>query len=501
MTTHHPPRGQLPRQLARFGVALLLWAASASSAAAPTGWVVTETLGIAIALPPGNAELHREGDSIILGDAEWERFLIQESSDTPAGLLVEITARIGSELAHYRNDPKLQPLGEERIAGILFDVYLGRDSVPSSAGPVPIIGRALLGRIPITHGLSGMLTVEIPLGMHRNWDLDTLFRIQTDDSPHSYLQVKVGDQDASTESSASQDLQMHLEWLSETHRIERQTFLGEQVIAIELEQPGRLERMLVFERCLPQEQLVVLTTNMYAMWRGEQGLPVETFHLTLPEGAAPCNLRVLDELRSRLNTRGATPEGPPPAAASPTPLEAAPAGEAAGEAGETAGGKLSASTPRLEIPLDLPHPGDVRVRVAGEPGLSLYLRLIDVNGSGVLASDTSGSHETRTVEALGLAPGTYLVRVDRQAGEGSFSLAVAASAPRVASEAEPNDSVNRALPLPAGGSLQVRVEAEPSLQVYLRLHDPLGTGTIHADTSGSNHQRLVEGNGLTHELR
>jgi hypothetical protein len=571
MTAHHPPTGHLPRQLLRFGVALLLWATVAGSAAAPAGWVVTETLGIAIALPPGNAELHREGDSIVLGDVEWERFLVQESSDAPAGLLVEITARIGSELARYRDDPKLQPLGEARIAGILFDVYLGRDSVPSGAGPVPIIGRALLGRtpiagghhlmigvthaglaevealaaidaviatieardaaltrdtIPITHGLSGMLAVEIPLGMHRNWDRDTLFRIQTDDSPYSYLQVKVGDQDASWESSASQDLQIYLEWLSEAHRIERQTFLGEAVIAIELEQPGRLERVLVFERCLPEEQLVVLTTDMYAMWRGEQGLPVETFHLTLPEGAAPCNLRVLDELRSRLSTRGATPEGP--GAAAPTaPLAAFPAGEAGeadGEAGETAGGKLSASTPRLEIPLDLPHPGDVRVRVEGEPGLSLYLRLIDVNGSGVLASDTSGSLETRTVEALGLAPGTYLVRVDRQAGEGSFTLAVAASAPRVASEAEPNDSVDRALPIPVAdpshallgygnaqgrdtedffaltlpddGDLQVALVADEALTLTLRLLDVNGSSVIHGDTSGTSSQRRVEGRGL-----
>ena len=324
----------------------LLLAVAAATASAPPGWSEFEHLGVALALPAGNERLDEQGGALILGDAVWKQFLLERSVSAPAGLLIEIAAHIGSELRYYRDDPSLTPTGDERIGGILFETLLGRDAIPTGDGEVPIIGRVLLSRtpipggrhlvvnlthaglaeaealaaidsvlatleardealtldeVPITSGLAGLIRVRIPVGMNRNWDRDNFFRVQTDEWPYSSLQVQTGDQPVGSERSAVERLQSHLQYLSEEYTIARQTFQGEAVVAIERASDGRLERMLVFERCLPGDQLVLLSVDVFGDLRGENGLPIPEFTLTLPEGAQACPAALLEGLHNRLS--------------------------------------------------------------------------------------------------------------------------------------------------------------------------------------------------------
>lgn len=177
--------------------------------------------------------------------------------------------------------------------------------------------------------------------------------------------------------------------------------------------------------------------------------------------------------------------------------------------------------------ITIPDDGDLQVSVEADEALSVYLRLIDVNGSSVINGDTNATASSRRVEGFGLAAGTYFVRVSRHQGQGGYRLTPSFTAPDAPADLEPNDAPLLAAALPAipldassqgrlgygnaagrdtedyfaitladDGDLQLSVEATGELTIYLRLLDVDGSSVIHADTNATSQRRRVEGFGL-----
>jgi hypothetical protein len=514
--------------------------------AAPTDASTFTHLGIAISVPPGIEVLDRMESTLVLGDPSWFRYVVRGEATLPTGLLIEIGRRTARELDAYDDPTLFTPAGEVEFGGIPFATFTARDTLTSDDAATPLIGRILLGQrpiaggqylmliamhagddpdagtaaidavlstltaddpsltreeIPVTEALGGLLTLRIPIGMHMSLTFDTLARFSSDDGSIDAVEVIVGEE-AGGWVRASREVTLALERLGSDDRVERTTFQGEAVIAINRRNPDGFERLLIFERCLPGEMLLLISSESTRSWPTETGLPFEEFTLHFPDDAAPCPMHLLDAARAAIDVaRG----GIAVDAAAPAP-------------------QLNAGAPRLDVPLELTAPGDVRIALEADAGLNVTLRLIDVNGSSVIANDTSGSSSRRSVAAFGLAPGTYQIRIERQQGEGSFALDVERIAPNAVSEPEPNDRISEALAiphdrvtsallgygnalgrdvedyfaitLPDDGDLRITVDADDPLTVHVRLHDVGGGNVIANDTSGSSALRRVEARGL-----
>ena len=186
--------------------------------------------------------------------------------------------------------------------------------------------------------------------------------------------------------------------------------------------------------------------------------------------------------------------------------------------GTTVSGQLSGDHTDDWYRVELPHPGRLAVRAESAMDLTITLRLY--YDQDVLAADTGGASHTREVHRGDLYTGTYIVRVTRTAGSGSYSLHAAHRATLYREDAFANDSVDTAqliavneesqglLGYVAGGpvdsedwymittsspgQLAVDIAAEQSLTLSARLYASDGSTVLAADTSGSNSQRLVE---------
>ncbi len=191
--------------------------------------------------------------------------------------------------------------------------------------------------------------------------------------------------------------------------------------------------------------------------------------------------------------------------------------------GTTFTGQLDV-VPDVRLPLTLARPGTLRITATGEGTLRFRLYLYDVDGTTTLAQDTTGHESSRAVEWGGLAPGQYFIHLHRTQGEGAYTIQTHLAAVAIASDEEPNDTVDQAQRIPLGeattgllgfgnadgtdtedwfkvtttepGTLRATVEAEETLSVGLRLYDVNGSTTLDADTSGRASSRAVEQGGL-----
>jgi len=610
--------------LTALAAALALGAALAQ----PAGWTQYELSGLAVSVPPGSELLYQEALGLILGHPDWERFIFDETGAAPPGPLVEMRALTGKDARSYVTSDVITFDARRRINDVTFDVYTARDTVPIDGVDVPVFGRILVGatplpggrssllvisfagrseaeaqrgfdevlatllaldpaltsdEIPVTVGLDGMLSVQIPRSMYRNWDRPDFFRIQTDDFPLTYVSVKIGDRSAPGSNSAVDSLAVLVDNLGADALVYEGSFLGEPGLVIEWKFTDTLQRAVALERCLPDDQLVLVEYGITDDWADEYGLegpPFDTLSLTLPADASACSPALLTDLRTRVGgapgapgapatATDATPAAAPAAPAAPAtpaaepsapaepaatppspepaeptepgtlaiPVEHPPASPTAAptslaearlpsEAWTLASvrARLDAQTTRVDVPLELRHDGHVRVSARAEGELAIYLRLIDVNGSSVIASDTSGTSGERTVEAIGLAPGTYTIRVERHRDEGEVELETVVMRLTTPDDAEPNDSVDLAveiphdaistgrlgfgnatgrdvedyftITLPDDGDLTLDAEADELLAIYLRLIDVNGSSVIASDTSGTASLRSVTAPGL-----
>ncbi len=438
--------------------------------------------------------------------------------------------------------------------------------------------------VPLTRGLDGALEVLVPAGMYQNWDRSYFFRMQSDhDLGLSNFQVKLGDTTPPGSRSAELELRLALENLSSAATIERTVVLGESVWRIENgEHDDSRVVTVVFETCFPADTVVVLQYRETGEWREQRGsleAVFETLELAFPEGSVACSDRHLEPVRAAQTSSApaAAPAGapdeagagavakqpgepvperpaepmaerpaepmaerpaePPPAASTDAaaPADAAAPGDAPAEAAAPSdaaaptvpvalSGNLSAQGAEVMHDVVLTDDGALRLSVQAEEGLSVHLRLIDVNGSSVMQSDTAGVSAQRVIEADGLAPGTYTARVSRHQGEGRYDLTVDVTAVATPNDVEPNDSLEQAQPiglaapstgrlgygnasgrdsedffaltLPDDGDLSVSVAADDGLTIHLRLIDVNGSSVIVSDTSGSQSARTVEAFGL-----
>lgn len=164
------------------------------------------------------------------------------------------------------------------------------------------------------------------------------------------------------------------------------------------------------------------------------------------------------------------------------------------------------------------YPGRLTVRAEAAADLPIQMRLY-YNDS-ILHSDTGGSSTIREVERADLHSGTYLVRVSRAGGEGSYSLRAVHTPSTYREDPKPNESVADAIPLDLGHSTQgmlgyfmqgrtdgedwyrftttvpghvvLQVQAEETLTIQTRLYAPNAATILHSDTGGTASARTVE---------
>jgi hypothetical protein len=186
-------------------------------------------------------------------------------------------------------------------------------------------------------------------------------------------------------------------------------------------------------------------------------------------------------------------------------------------------GNLTSARTEARHVIDVDRDGDLHVRATAD--LNVVLHLLDPNGA-TLASATSGYATERTLERVGLAPGSYVVAIARDGGssEGGYAITVELRANTTGSDPEPNDAAAEARPAPldaagtgrlgygdaAGsdtedwfqlttgddGDLAVTVDADPTLQIVVYLHGADGRTTLATDTSGWASTRTVSVEGL-----
>ncbi|MBK1672220.1 hypothetical protein CKO35_02670 [Ectothiorhodospira shaposhnikovii] len=166
------------------------------------------------------------------------------------------------------------------------------------------------------------------------------------------------------------------------------------------------------------------------------------------------------------------------------------------------------------------HPGLLRVKVEAEPALSLRLDLYDASGARSLGADHGGQQSSRLVERPDLAAGTYLIRVQRQTGQGGYVLwPEVVRNPYPATAAESNHTAQDAVDTVLGrdtagllgywslgitdqndwfrlttdqvGALTVTVLAQDSLSLRLDLYDEAGGRVLASDHQGQSSRRRV----------
>ncbi len=311
-------------------------------AAIPTGWQSFEAIGLRFAAPPTVEVLAQDDDMLVLGEPDWERYARDFDFDRPTGMLIEIGIDSMANLRALEEGEEFTRLDAPAVIGAkTFDVYVAADVMDTGEGPLERHARILLSctaveggdhvvisitltdatrdeaderigavaatfeaidpatftdDVPVTHGLAGALELTIPAGMHRNWDRADVFRIQSwHDLGRSNLQVKLGDTTPSGSRSAETELRLTLEQLTPDATIDRATVVGEPAWRIEdVDLDGRRIVTVVFERCFPDDTLVLLQLHETPEWRAEHG-PLEavldTLTLTFPDGSAACTER------------------------------------------------------------------------------------------------------------------------------------------------------------------------------------------------------------------
>lgn len=186
--------------------------------------------------------------------------------------------------------------------------------------------------------------------------------------------------------------------------------------------------------------------------------------------------------------------------------------------GTTVSGQLSGDVADEWFRVQLPSPGrlDLRAESAGDLTISLRLYFEQT----VLDADTGGSSQLRQVGRGDLYTGTYLVRVTRTSGSGSYSLRASHRPSPYGTDEVRNDSLAEAVlsvvneetqgllgflvqgqadteawykvTMPGPGLLAVAITAEPTLTFSARLYAADGATVLDADTSGSSSERLLE---------
>ena len=328
---------------------LVVVLSGAVHAAVPAGWQGFEVIGLRFATPPTLEVLAQDDDMLMLGEPDWVRFAHDFDFERPTGLAIEVRHEIVPNLLFLTEHDGITRLEAAVIIGNkTFDAYRADDVWETSEGPLELHGRILLSRsplarghvvlinvtvadgtreaaheliesilatfeavdpatftdeVPLTRGLDGALEVLVPRGMGQNWDRAYFFRMQSHhDLGRSNVQVKLGDATPPGSRSAEVELRMTLEDLSPAATITRDTVLGEGAWRIDdVDLDDRRVVAIVFERCFPDDTLVLLQYRETPEWREQHGsleVIFETLTLAFPEGSAPCSARHLDPIRN-----------------------------------------------------------------------------------------------------------------------------------------------------------------------------------------------------------
>lgn len=163
--------------------------------------------------------------------------------------------------------------------------------------------------------------------------------------------------------------------------------------------------------------------------------------------------------------------------------------------------------------------GALKVSAEAEEELAFRLSVFAAGQTRALAADTDGAASTRAATASALAPGTYLIHLQRTDGYGAYRLLPELVAASGKSDPEPNDHRELAAPIMPNaeqsgllgyglpwatdnedwfrlrlddpGQLQITVEAEEALTLTMQLFAAGNTRALAADSDGSASTRAI----------
>ncbi|AGA33643.1 Dipeptide transport system permease protein DppC [Thioalkalivibrio nitratireducens DSM 14787] len=163
--------------------------------------------------------------------------------------------------------------------------------------------------------------------------------------------------------------------------------------------------------------------------------------------------------------------------------------------------------------------GALKVNAKAEEELAFRLSVFAAGQTRALAADTDGAASTRAATASALAPGTYLIHLQRTGGFGAYRLLPELVAASGTSDPEPNDHRELAAPIMPNaeqsgllgyglpwatdnedwfrlrlddpGQLRLAVEAEEALTLTMQLFAAGNTRALAADSDGAAPTRAI----------
>ena len=103
--------------------------------------------------------------------------------------------------------------------------------------------------------------------------------------------------------------------------------------------------------------------------------------------------------------------------------------------------------------IEVPRDGTIKLTLAPKGELSIYYMTLYALKDGALKSRNSlyfGNGETKTLQVDNMAPGTYYILIERSGGQGGYTLEYKFEQNLYATDAEPNDTYDKAVSLAKG---------------------------------------------------